>query len=143
MLTCRCGAERSHLLHLLVLPDASVRHEEVRVILLAERNLLHRRFVQLRHQLRCERHARQLTRRPHSDVITRCVCVCVCTHGDASLCTGWSELVVSCHQSAPEWPLPAPEKTLHPASRSSADRSPSGPERENIKLRFISLCEAL
>lgn len=44
----------SDLLHLLVLAHASVSHEEVRVILLAQRNLLHSGFVQLGDQLGCK-----------------------------------------------------------------------------------------
>lgn len=73
--TCT-DASVSHLLHLLVLADAGVRHEEVGVVLLAERNLLHRSLVQLGDQLRCGRSARH-SARSHPPLQSACVCVCV------------------------------------------------------------------
>lgn len=87
----KCRRKLSHLLHLLVLPHTSVSHEEVRVILLTERNFFHCSFIQLGDQLRCKQQPQYL-KCSHSSVIIILhvranVCVCVYTHGDASLCT--------------------------------------------------------
>lgn len=79
MFICKCGRELSHLLHLLVLPHTSVSHEEVRVVLLAERNLLHGSFIQLGDQLRCEQQARHLTCSHYSIITFVWVRVCVLT----------------------------------------------------------------
>lgn len=76
MFVWNCACELSHLLHLLILPHTSVSHKEVRVILLTERNLLHRSFIQLCNQLRCVKQTRYQTRSPSSSV-TRQGRVCI------------------------------------------------------------------
>lgn len=64
---CQHSPPAEHLLHLLVLSHAGVGHEQVRVILFAERNLLHGRLVQLSDQLSCEGHRRRLRAVPAAD----------------------------------------------------------------------------